>query len=1425
MSRFLTGILLGLAVGLGATENVCAAEGDPIALKAASLTFDVSGGSTKANKPILVNGVKLAVLPGFPEGAQWSRRWQRGLTVPVAPEALAALQPANRLEIRNADNENFCVANLYLTVQLAGGRVLHSSVAHDVYWSVERERSRHYDFGLRKRLSGGIELALPVLRQNGALAEAAPFPYPANADGVVPQGRVFANRIVRVRPIYPDTPLARAGRACAVIVTPDEAAYRPVAQRLQAALAQRSGVALPIVTDGEVSGGPARTANRVQIRRLDPNGVGAGGYVLSCWHDRDGIAGLNTVWIKAGSMQAFGPALDALLARLTGGRDLTVPKLHLMGGDSDELHRQAAGPDPDKALAEIRAKMLGGQGATFRHTMNATLGKLQNAGFATGDMRYFKAASAGLLVMADFIEGAREKARKAYGPHYGGPGDIGAWAECDYVKYLGHLDALEEFGFLSDDQRRRIEQMCLDLMLEGRYVGYVQKGTFDEDGKGRYGLNIVWNHETHPTLAFMRSASYFDTYYALPESKVLWKYIDGVFGIQAGSVKHSEDSAGYNWATPNQQSEYAFSRPNMAHYENGNAREIVKLQILCADNLGGEACFGDHVGDNMMQAGLIRKAADYYQDGALAWIADWLFRTKEERSFFYGGRERARGDGTQQKPSGPPEYLAGMKTFAITKDVYAWCKIFGKGHPDFAEPPVNVNVPLEQTFDKISFRTAFDAEAQYFILDGYSRGNHGHFDGNNIIRFTDNNRIWLRTVKNGRFADARFNNVVTISRDNREVVIPAFCQLDAFAELPAGGLLASRVKDYNRCDWTRNIVWSKEDYVAVFDVLAPLEAGDYHFTCRWYTLGDADLDGRNLTVTHGEQSFQLRNADGEDVLLALKHDPYMGKIQWYPYWKQDNGKLLRQDQFGPFGAGEPRVFHNVWFTDPAGGAYDVTRLAPGVVVLKNAHKIVLCGAGGAKAGVPGFATDAAVFDVQPARLSLANATYLDWAGKRIVTADRPVSFELRPREGALVCAAGAKGAVEIAGTRVLLDGAAKACRIPAQDLLPGWEARIGGMATAAAGAAKSAGAAAEAGIRALGEKALGFKLSAMAVLGADRTIVAGGRNGELMALDSALNPKWEAKVGGTVNVIRACSGPNGRFYGWAVGANDLRLHFFSPAGKEVWENQFPRGVRGAYGPGNVIVVEVADLDADGTPEIIAGSDSCYYRTFTPNGDMKSESPGKKLPTTFLAGDMDKAGGLETIAGRNYRSFGIYSSSHPARPQGWKGVTQKTGMGMGVGAVGDVTGDTYDEFVVGCRDLYVFGHSRAPGCEKLWEQPIGSLVTVVETAQLDKNAAKAIVLGNDNYEVLAFDGQGKRLWKCHAPGTPRVIETVRAGRGPTLVVACDNGKLAAFDPAGNRVAYGAAGAPLAGMGVLGNGNGAKAVVLATVDGTVRLFGVE
>ena len=53
------------------------------------------------------------------------------------------------------------------------------------------------------------------------------------------------------------------------------------------------------------------------------------------------------------------------------------------------------------------------------------------------------------------------------------------------------------------------------------------------------------------------------------------------------------------------------------------------------------------------------------------------------------------------------------------------------------------NVPWEQTFDKISFRTRFEPDSQYLLLDGISCGAHGHSDANCLIRFTDNDRVWL----------------------------------------------------------------------------------------------------------------------------------------------------------------------------------------------------------------------------------------------------------------------------------------------------------------------------------------------------------------------------------------------------------------------------------------------------------------------------------------------------------------------------------------------------------------------------------------------------------------------------------------------------------------------------------------------------------
>ena len=160
-------------------------------------------------------------------------------------------------------------------------------------------------------------------------------------------------------------------------------------------------------------------------------------------------------------------------------------------------------------------------------------------------------------------------------------------------------------------------------------------------------------------------------------------------------------------------------------------------------------------------------------------------------------------------------------------------------------------VPLEQTFDKISFRDAYDPAHAYLLLDGLSRGYHGHWDGNSILRCTDNGRMWL-CESDYLKGDPKDHITVTPIRNGESARPTMASSLEGSLESPKWGSTITRTPGYAGLDWDRHIIWHRaSDTFFVIDDATALEAGTYDLKARFRSLGQTSLDGRTW---HVEQS-------------------------------------------------------------------------------------------------------------------------------------------------------------------------------------------------------------------------------------------------------------------------------------------------------------------------------------------------------------------------------------------------------------------------------------------------------------------------------------------------------------------------------------------------------------------------------------------
>jgi hypothetical protein len=240
---------------------------------------------------------------------------------------------------------------------------------------------------------------------------------------------------------------------------------------------------------------------------------------------------------------------------------------------------------------------------------------------------------------------------------------------------------------------------------------------------------ITWNHTTFPLMGLYWGGRYFRRYYDAPYMDVFLKKALGAFSGQERSWKPQCDADSYLTLTMGHTIEYCLAEGRMKFFESGLCRAYADYLIGVSDNRGRAPGFGDsgiQRGPNVPVAGL-PYALWFYRDGRYLWFLNSVSQDKWVNPYDLG-----------VKPA-PPEDMVGLRVFPLDRQVYD----FTKTRSYYNEPLAPPNVSYEQAFDKISFRENLDPSGQYFILDGYARGKHYHYDGNAILKFTQDGEDWL----------------------------------------------------------------------------------------------------------------------------------------------------------------------------------------------------------------------------------------------------------------------------------------------------------------------------------------------------------------------------------------------------------------------------------------------------------------------------------------------------------------------------------------------------------------------------------------------------------------------------------------------------------------------------------------------------------
>ncbi|HCU37393.1 MAG TPA: hypothetical protein DGT21_18755 [Armatimonadetes bacterium] len=278
----------------------------------------------------------------------------------------------------------------------------------------------------------------------------------------------------------------------------------------------------------------------------------------------------------------------------------------------------------------------------------------------------------------------------------------------------------------------------------------------------------------------------------------------------------------------------------MRYFEAGNMEKYADYMVGICDNLGLASGFGDSgVSSTPNLPQLVLPLGLWHSgDGGYKWLlahyTNGTWQNPYER-----GIEPVR-----------PDRFTGVNVFMTDPQVYDYIQ----SGPTYNEPFARADVPLEESFDKISFRESWDPGGQYLLLDGIARGKHLHYDGNSIIEFVEGQERWLLD-HDYLTRNSTEHTMLTVLRNGRaDTLVPNLAGLAAYADLPGLGYTETYCRDYNSCDWTRKVLWRRGEWFLVADTVTPREPDHYDLELTWKTVDEAGaqrVDGQSFVAERG----------------------------------------------------------------------------------------------------------------------------------------------------------------------------------------------------------------------------------------------------------------------------------------------------------------------------------------------------------------------------------------------------------------------------------------------------------------------------------------------------------------------------------------------------------------------------------------------
>ncbi len=702
--------------------------------------------------------------------------------------------------------------------------------------------------------------------------------------GMLIELRVDNPRIARVAPLSYDTPIADDA-PLAALVAPADGPFREAAVMARAALRERTGVELPLLDDAGVFAAEALPAHLIAVGHAGVNRLLRRMHYLGFLNHEDyPRAGLQVTSIHSplgdghNVLAVLGatPEVAAASARRLAERVTEDDAGWLVTGRVQEIEPAPQTADLERLLAEaaeITPDSVGRPGH-FRECLRWLR--------RTGEERW---ARAFVRTLAPYADGTI-------------PLSIARMSSVDFwTDELVRLwDACETFPFFTDDERLTATNFVIAC---GQYchdsITYQKWRIVEEEHQ-------IFNHHTFPAVGLAFTVMYLRRRgYELPELDD-WADKSGRVFARAAEAGRSfdEGGAGYSWLVPSHLMRARFAVGDLSWAQSRKLMHCADLAIMIQNNHFETVPYGDCGGYHATGTGaaeVLLRAAEFHGDPGCRWVAEKHGARQAEKDMF-----------ARDLPAEPPERHVGLFVLPLDPVIHRWAGL--PRFPGYPPPPVVPNVPADESFDKLTFRGGWGPDDDYLLLQGFGDGQHGHPDANAISQYQANGRLFL--VDNDYIRRwPKNHNMVQVLREGRHGPIPTTARLDATWEFNGGAATQTSLLEYNGCDWTRTMVWLRNDCLLVIDGLRAREPGEYELRCWWRTLGEAEPTDRGLHAEHDGAHFRVIELTDSERRLDV--EPIPVNATDYPEYHFGDGapKVLCETRRVMLEAGEEACFVNL----------------------------------------------------------------------------------------------------------------------------------------------------------------------------------------------------------------------------------------------------------------------------------------------------------------------------------------------------------------------------------------------------------------------------------------------------------------------------------------------------------------------------------